>query len=318
MDSRTFLKILENPNQTGLYAQEMSHLINEHPYCQIMHFLNAKLAYSNNSLEAEKKVQIAATYATDRNQLRKLLKKTDTSKHATGYTQPSSAWTVASVYEEIAKLSQQNLNIAPPPTHSTEINSVQSRKTAFDGFSRISSQPIKKDEKNNTSFFQNVLMEKELKKEVKQNSTDILPDELRENLQQMQLNRKRFLESLKEEANNENTATDTQIQESSAKSQQSVAKSKAIQKIQVELIERFIQQRPSISTPKNIDVPEIDLADISCQKIGVVSENLAVIFEKQGKFERAIEYYKQLQLKNPEKSAYFAAKILALNEKLKS
>lgn len=311
MDSKTFLKILENPTQIELYAQEMGHLTNEHPYCQIMHFLNAKLAYSNNSLEAEKKVQIAATYATDRNQLRKLLKKTDTSKHTTGYNQPNATWTVTSVYEEIAKLSQQNLSANPP--YSTD-TTIQYEKTAFDGFSQISSQSLKKDDENNASFFQNILTEEETKKEVAQNSTDILPDELRKNLQQMQLNRKRFLESLKEETDNKITKTERISQERP----QPVAKSKDVQKTQVELIERFIQQKPSISTPENIDIPEIDLADISQQKIGFVSENLAVIFEKQGKFERAIEYYKQLQLKNPEKSAYFAAKILALTEKLKS
>jgi tetratricopeptide (TPR) repeat protein len=42
---------------------------------------------------------------------------------------------------------------------------------------------------------------------------------------------------------------------------------------------------------------------------GTASEALANIFVKQGKFSKAIEMYRKLSLQNPEKSAYFAAKL---------
>jgi len=42
---------------------------------------------------------------------------------------------------------------------------------------------------------------------------------------------------------------------------------------------------------------------------GLVSESLAEVYVKQGKFDQAINMYQKLSLLNPEKSAYFAAKI---------
>ena len=41
----------------------------------------------------------------------------------------------------------------------------------------------------------------------------------------------------------------------------------------------------------------------------LVSESLAEIMIKQGKFDKAIEMYRKLSLRNPQKNAYFAGKI---------
>lgn len=46
----------------------------------------------------------------------------------------------------------------------------------------------------------------------------------------------------------------------------------------------------------------------------MVSESLADIHAKQGRVDKAIEMYKKLSLQNPEKKAYFAAKISQLNK----
>lgn len=45
----------------------------------------------------------------------------------------------------------------------------------------------------------------------------------------------------------------------------------------------------------------------------VITEAMAEVFEKQGLGEKAAEVYRKLSLQNPSKSAYFAAKIEALN-----
>jgi hypothetical protein len=51
------------------------------------------------------------------------------------------------------------------------------------------------------------------------------------------------------------------------------------------------------------------LAEHSLVEGEVVTEAMADVWEKQGKFEKAIETYRKLSLLNPSKSAYFAAKI---------
>ncbi|MCB0815344.1 MAG: hypothetical protein KDB87_19545 [Flavobacteriales bacterium] len=49
---------------------------------------------------------------------------------------------------------------------------------------------------------------------------------------------------------------------------------------------------------------------------GLVTETLARIYEKQGNLPKAIDAYRRLGLKYPEKSAYFAALQKALEEQL--
>lgn len=50
----------------------------------------------------------------------------------------------------------------------------------------------------------------------------------------------------------------------------------------------------------------------------IVSENLALLYEKQKHYSLAIEMFQKLNLKYPEKSSYFAAKISELNSKIKN
>ncbi len=49
---------------------------------------------------------------------------------------------------------------------------------------------------------------------------------------------------------------------------------------------------------------------------GIVSESMAVVYEKQGKFREAINIYRKLSLNNPEKSIYFADKIENLQKEI--
>lgn len=69
------------------------------------------------------------------------------------------------------------------------------------------------------------------------------------------------------------------------------------------------------------EIPEavFEMAINSLDKEDVlVSESLAEIHAKQGKFDKAIEIYKKLSLQNPQKKAYFAAKIDKLNKEIQS
>lgn len=58
---------------------------------------------------------------------------------------------------------------------------------------------------------------------------------------------------------------------------------------------------------------EMAINSIDRQDI-MISEPLAEIHAKQGRYEKAIEIYKKLSLQNPEKKTYFAAKINHLNK----
>ncbi|GAB3940013.1 hypothetical protein GCM10028805_01140 [Spirosoma harenae] len=92
-------------------------------------------------------------------------------------------------------------------------------------------------------------------------------------------------------------------------------------KRQFDLIESFIKNEPSISriTPPPTKAKSADSGDqedlTKRSKIPsgtLVTESFAKILEKQGKIDKARDIYKKLMAKNPEKKAYFAAKISEL------
>lgn len=96
------------------------------------------------------------------------------------------------------------------------------------------------------------------------------------------------------------------------KESQGIAKKKDIINEQVDLIDKFISTNPSIEPGKikSGDGPVIDLSEKSREfPSGIVTENMARIFESQGKTENAISIYEKLILKNPEKKSYFATRI---------
>ncbi|PQB03591.1 hypothetical protein [Aureitalea marina] len=82
------------------------------------------------------------------------------------------------------------------------------------------------------------------------------------------------------------------------------------------LIDRFIQQKPKLE-PRKDSGPQEDLSTpFTKQPDSLMTETLAKVYLQQKNFDKAIQAYKILILKNPEKSGYFADQIRAI-EKLK-
>jgi len=86
--------------------------------------------------------------------------------------------------------------------------------------------------------------------------------------------------------------------------------------IQDDLISKFIKENPRIETK---EVKE-EIEDISQDSVkdnsSLLSETLIKVYIKQGLFEKAIESYKKLSLKYPEKNTYFASQIKILEDKI--
>ncbi len=80
------------------------------------------------------------------------------------------------------------------------------------------------------------------------------------------------------------------------------------------IIENFIKTNPSINRPEDKNYSdEIRLANKSLEEsYELVSETMAILFVKQGHPKKAIKVYEKLILIYPEKSTYFAARILEL------
>ena len=83
------------------------------------------------------------------------------------------------------------------------------------------------------------------------------------------------------------------------------------------LIDKFIATNPSVSRPKKeFYNPEVAMKRAEEFDASICSETLAALFRKQQAWDKALACYRRLQLKFPEKSAYFAALITEVeNEK---
>lgn len=90
------------------------------------------------------------------------------------------------------------------------------------------------------------------------------------------------------------------------------------QTINARLIDRFIEQEPSISRPDKNEFfdPQNEAMESAIDEDDFfVTETLAQIHTQQGNLKKAKEIYRKLILKNPEKSSYFAAQIEKLTKK---
>lgn len=120
------------------------------------------------------------------------------------------------------------------------------------------------------------------------------------------------------ETNSNGFALDSFLDEVYEKPAQPTRKSNSSQQ---EIIDAFISSQPKIKisqeTPQEPKTyKQEDLAKNSVENSSMaVSENLAQILTKQGKFDKSIEIYEALMLKYPNKKAYFAAQIESLENK---
>ncbi len=96
-----------------------------------------------------------------------------------------------------------------------------------------------------------------------------------------------------------------------------VLKSEIAEKI--DLIDAFVEKLPDLKKRKPskaeiINAPEVKKAVDPAEEVTLVTETLAKVYIKQGHFKKAIQAYEILRLKYPEKSSFFASRILEIKE----
>lgn len=84
------------------------------------------------------------------------------------------------------------------------------------------------------------------------------------------------------------------------------------------LIEKFIKTNPKIvpnKADRNKELPTVNLAkNAQIEKEGLMTETLAKVYLEQKRYKNAIQAYKILSLKYPEKSGFFADQIRAIKK----
>ena len=87
---------------------------------------------------------------------------------------------------------------------------------------------------------------------------------------------------------------------------------------QIDLVEKFLKERPKIVPKKNISVKTPDIIEKGiAEKQMLMTETLANLYVKQKKYDKAIQAFRILSLKYPKKSSYFANQIKEIKQNLK-
>lgn len=266
---------------------ELQNVINEYPYFTSAQLLLTKAYHQSENLNFEKQLRLSAAYASDRRKLHDLIHG-DFSQQKTESTEAEQP-----IFEQTEVLETKN-KLPQPSTLSSEDSEMVESFTEEDAFleSQILTSAI------NSSILQ----------EVGGDDAESLqiPEQFSRKTEEENLPPSSFNETAEHSFNdwlNHFSGTENTSEKTASKSTAIKAISEQAKQIQ-EKAEFF-----SASKMAKLSVIESD---------DLVTETLAKVYVAQGKFERAIQAYQKLQLKFPEKRVYFAGRIKAVEEKLKS
>ena len=276
MNKQNFLNIIKNRALAGDDdVQSFQKLAKQYPYSQMIHALLAKQQVEKKSSNAKDAIQLAAIYSTDRVVLKKIIESTP-------------------------------LQNVQSHTNATESDSNVESKAFTSAPSRISDiAQLRSD------IFEHLALLQESKKPFYTDSGDAKTKKAKSTS-----TTKKNTKTAKKAKPSDKVKTQSEKKTSTSKKKKEEATSLS-QKEQVDLIEKFIKSTPKIKKVNHTSDPDENQQDLS--KIEATfeedfaSENLAQILSKQGNKEKAIEIYKKLIWKFPQKKAYFATQI----EKLK-
>ena len=283
MNKEHFNKLVKDYSHLESQHKDLEILTMKFPYSQPVRMLNAKSSSNLAKKEYQQRIRLAAFYATDRNILRSLIEK---GKVPSDFGDKR----VKPVKQQIKVAEKQQ----KPKTKARPSKPIIAARKPVDG--------------------------------------KHLRDEVLVNLEILQQTKAQFLklvdidDASKKKAKKTATKKTAAVKETpiepvakpvvAAPTNKTEKDSKSPKAKKNELIDKFIADEPRITPGKALKENQSDLSKTSSElKEDLVSENLAIIFAKQGKASKAIEIYKKLIWKFPQKKASFAARIEELKKK---
>ena len=290
MNKESFLALLKDSSKTAAVVDSLEELSEKYPYSQPLRAMLARGSKAGDPIKYQMNVSLAALYAADRSVLKDYVEK---GRIVTKKT--------------IKKVVVQHNKPTKPRSQPTRTPIAASPEPTIPTAKKRAELNIKKETPAPTHKVEDIVL---------------LREEVLHNLEELIKNKKAFA-AIIDRPQERKKATRTTVKRRTVskvikKADTAVKpKTKAQKKnheptgaSKEQLISRFIEISPSITPNRKFSGTQEDLSVKSVSfNEDLISENLAEIFARQGKIKKAIEIYKKLIWKFPQKKAFFAARI---------
>jgi len=282
MQKSEFIHIVKTRSFPNTSYDELDKLANKYPFASTLHVLKALAARQEDRIDQNAALESAAIYIQDRKKLY-------------SYTVKES---LDLKIKEISELKDELDSTGEDdhiPVQVTDDNEQETKDT---------SQNERVSETKSSDSTEPSLSAQPLEEQIMREAVMHLGE----------METERSLTEMPEESNEDDITAETKSEKTEAKSFGSWLlslddeKSTSSEKIDKGLIDKFIQESPQISPVKAAFFSPSQVGKMSLMEDeSFVTETLAKIYENQGDFKKAARAYKNLMLKYPEKSSYFAS-----------
>lgn len=303
MNVKDFTYLLQHPEKVvnPIQIKQLEEVLEEYPYFQAARALHLKGLKSLNSFKYNNALKLTAAHTADRDVLFDFITSEVFLQNAIADT--ISGKTTALADTEIVSEEIEVASKVPETTENRDTNIPLSKKEA----------ETLLDPKLFTSKDPNI--DKEIEESRKKAEKELemgepLPFTKREKYsfgEWLQLTTFKSVDrSPKETKEPETSKTAKEIEPIEFPLEEDVLKKKKF-----DLIDKFIAENPKIKPKEN--VPKVAISEsIKIDKKELMTETLAKVYLEQKKYKKAIQAYKILSLKYPEKSGFFADRIKAV------
>ncbi len=302
MNVQDFTYLLQNPEKvvTPIQTKQLEDILEEYPYFQAARALQLKGLRNLNSFKYNSALKTTAAYTTDRDILFDFITSKD-------FLQNSIANSISG-------------RVSPSPEHDVTSNEAEPVHKKSISFIEVSEdKPLPQDLKDANQILNPKLfkskdprIDKAFAKEKKKAEKEL---EIGKPLPFTKHEKHSFSEWLQ-------LTSYKPIQRNPSSKKEGVSdtnndpplKKEDLKKKKFELIDRFIENNPKI-VPAAQKAFKIDIREsLKLDKDELMTETLAKVYLEQKKYKKAIQAFKILSLKYPEKSGFFADRIKAVKK----
>jgi len=318
MNKNDFIRYIRQPADIrNINNSEITYLIEKFPYFQSAHLVYAAYLSSKNDIQFHDQLKLTAAHVNDRSVLYWLI-----------YNQDEITTTEPFSSDEKIAVTPENTTITVADTYQAEaVTETEPEPQAIKQPEGISETEIQKPEEKATvppevskTFEDSVAQQSEAKTvdEIKP-ETDVPAAEkiIREVPEKPSASSCNQPETFLLNIISKRVTSYHSTEEKSTLKPESQKPVTVVPEKVPDLIDKFIKEEPRISKPRRDFFNPSNMAEnSSIDKEDIVSETLAKIYISQNLFHKALKIYQKLYLLIPEKSAYFAAQIQDLENKI--